>query len=298
MTVIDLGLASREHPGPEAGSGRSSFLYERVIDFVESLIEEQHLRPGDRLPTQAELGELVGVSRITVTRALENLEHQGRVRRHQGLGTFVARPRIVSDPMRLGGLVMTLSPGGTAPTLATRVLSLDEGRASPDLQDALGLEAGERVWRIERERMLGATPLILETSVIPQRLAPDLDRHRGDLSGSLYEMLEHRYGLKDEAEQQLLDVVTPTEPQRRRLRLRNRDLVARIRGLSVDPRGIAFDGFEQIYPTTDFAFCISAGGIRQLLVDSRPREWTFVPAEGLPARGTRPRASRGGPGAK
>jgi GntR family transcriptional regulator len=292
MTVIDLALASRGRIAPEPSSGRSSFLYERVIEFVESLIEEHDLRPGDILPTQAELGELVGVSRITVTRALENLEHQGRVRRHQGLGTFVARPRIVSDPMRLGGLVMTLSSGGTAPTLATRVLSLDEGQASPDLQEALGLETGESVWRIERERMLGAAPLILETSVVPRRLAPDLDRHRGELSDSLYELLERRYGLKDEAEQQLLDVVTPTELQRRRLRLRSRDLVARIRGLSVDPRGVAFDGFEQIYPTTDFAFCISAGGIRQLLVDPRPREWAFVPEEAFPARHPSQRSSR------
>jgi DNA-binding GntR family transcriptional regulator len=46
----------------------------------------------------------VEVSLITVRRALDELERTGRVRRHQGLGTFLARPRIVTEPARTGSL--------------------------------------------------------------------------------------------------------------------------------------------------------------------------------------------------
>src|SRR2546430_5650049 len=64
------------------------------------------------LPTHAELAELTGVSLITVRRALDELERAGKVRRHQGLGTFLARPRIVTEPTRAGSLLGTLAAGG------------------------------------------------------------------------------------------------------------------------------------------------------------------------------------------
>ena len=63
--------------------------------YVEQLVAERGLVPGDLLPTYAELAASVGVSLITVRRALDELERAGRVRRHQGLGTFLARPRIL-----------------------------------------------------------------------------------------------------------------------------------------------------------------------------------------------------------
>ena len=79
-----------------------------MIEFIERLVAEGNLAPGDMLPTQAELAAAAGVSLITVRRALEELERAGRVRRHQGVGTFLARPRIISEPGRSGGLLDTL----------------------------------------------------------------------------------------------------------------------------------------------------------------------------------------------
>src|ERR1700757_5285584 len=103
--VLDLGGSA---PGPpEKGSRqsvprhpRAALLYERVVDLVEQLISDRGLRPGDMLPSYTELADQAGVSLITVRRALDELERAGRVRRHQGLGTFVARARIVTEPTR------------------------------------------------------------------------------------------------------------------------------------------------------------------------------------------------------
>ena len=80
----------------------------QVIDLIDGIIAERGLGPGDLLPTQKDLAELAGVSLITVRRALDELERSGRVSGHQGVGTFVARPRIVSEPTRSGGLLATL----------------------------------------------------------------------------------------------------------------------------------------------------------------------------------------------
>src|SRR6266852_8346411 len=158
---LDLGASPPGSPGPGdtrrrpqrgrrnrpavARMPRASLLYERVVDLVEQLIAEQGLVPGDMLPSYTELAGQAGVSLITVRRALDELERAGRVRRHQGLGTFVARPRIVTEPTRAGSLLATLAEGGD-PQLQTRVLGLVRGLPSSDLAQALRVEAGNPVW--------------------------------------------------------------------------------------------------------------------------------------------------------
>ena len=65
------------------------------------------LRPGERIPTEAELGKLFGVSRITVARAVRDLEAAGIVERRRGAGSFV-RSRPPDDQLAFGLLIPEL----------------------------------------------------------------------------------------------------------------------------------------------------------------------------------------------
>ena len=74
-------------PGP---AGAATIVKnEAVKEFLVRQIESA-LGPHDRLPTERELAERFGISRMTVRRALDRLELEGRVYRVQGAGTFVA----------------------------------------------------------------------------------------------------------------------------------------------------------------------------------------------------------------
>ncbi len=263
-------------------SSDKALLYEQVIGLVEKLVVERGLSPGDLLPTQAELGKLAGVSRITVTRALTELEREGRVRRHQGIGTFLSQPRIVSEPARTGSLLGTLSSAASHMRLMNTVLGLAQGLPSPDLARVLDLGRRARVWQLRRVRLLEGRAIVAETSIIPVALAPDLDRFHDELSGSLYELLEEKFSLKDTSEEQYLEVASPTAEHRRLLSLSAQASVVRIRGLSSDTSGRPFDCFEQVYPSTDFLFYLSGGESRQLLVSSATKDWSVVPLEGRP----------------
>ncbi len=276
--VLDLGGSPPGEPGPRAAAPRvprAALLYERVVDLVEQLIADRGLRPGDMLPSYTELGEQAGVSLITVRRALDELERAGRVRRHQGLGTFVARPRIVTEPTRAGSLLATLaSDGEPAGELRTTVLGLDQGQPSDDLCHALRIAAGSAAWRLRRLRLLDGHPAVLETSVIPVALAPELGALAGQLDGSLYDLLAAEYDLVDSYEEQYLEVLTPAHDEARLLELPARAQVVRIRGLSADGTGLPFDAFEQLYPASQFAFAFSGSATRQLLPAPGNRDWT------------------------
>ncbi|MBW3553521.1 MAG: GntR family transcriptional regulator, partial [Gemmatimonadetes bacterium] len=65
--------------------------HEQVRRAVESEIESGRWGPGDRLPSEAELVERFGVSRITVGRAMRDLQGAGVVERRPGSGTYVSR---------------------------------------------------------------------------------------------------------------------------------------------------------------------------------------------------------------
>jgi GntR family transcriptional repressor for pyruvate dehydrogenase complex len=72
------------------GSGEP--LFQRVAGQVEGFIEGNGLRPGDRLPGERELSEMLGVSRASVREALRSLEARGVVLVRHGKGVFVAAP--------------------------------------------------------------------------------------------------------------------------------------------------------------------------------------------------------------
>ncbi|MDA8318270.1 MAG: GntR family transcriptional regulator [Actinomycetota bacterium] len=278
MTVIKLG--GRSH-----GSGRprrARLLYEEVIDLIDQLVVERGLGPGDMLPSQGELASLAKVSLITVRRALEELERDGRVRRHQGLGTFLARPKILADPTRSGALGDTLSTAPEPTEVTTRLLSIVRGQPSGDVAAALEIAAGEQVWQVKRLRLIASVPSIVETAIIPIPLAPDLPEVCR--TGSLYETLRTRYGLDDDYEEQLLDVVHPTAEQRSLLRLTPRTFVVRIQGITRDRNGTPFDCFEQVYPASEFAFAIAGQAERRLHQGKVSRDWSVSPVQdGAPA---------------
>lgn len=73
-------------------------LYEKITHYLRDKIEKKELRPGDRLPTEMELAEKFGVSRITSKRALEELRAEGLIYRVRGKGSFVTEPRIEESP--------------------------------------------------------------------------------------------------------------------------------------------------------------------------------------------------------
>jgi len=81
--------ASKLAPPPEADQANKQSKYRRVFEHLLSSIQSGQLKAGDRLPSEAELGKLFDASRITVAKAVLELQRMGLVTRRPGAGTHV-----------------------------------------------------------------------------------------------------------------------------------------------------------------------------------------------------------------
>jgi DNA-binding GntR family transcriptional regulator len=268
--------------GGAAAGGDRKLRYQQVQELVLTIMAERQLQPGDRLPSTAELAEIADVSSISVRRALDELERAGRIRRHQGLGTFVAEPRIATDPTRSGELLHTLiGEPGRPSTVTTALITVSVGLPSATVASALGVDVGQPVWEIWRKRAI-ASPTqppdhILERAVLPLSRVPAIDQEGLSRGESLYRFVEERYGLTDEYTEQAFEVDSPNSWEADQLGLQAGDPIVRIRGVSFDADGVAFDCFEQCYRATKFTFYTAGQTRHRILGPSELSNWSVSP---------------------
>ena len=166
--------------------------HEQIERWLTRAVDTGRLGPGDRLPAERELAQRLGVSRMTLRRALDTLERQGRVRRVIGRsgGTFVeAPPRVECDLTTVVGFTETVRRAGLA--AGARVVSAGRVRAPRPVAVALGLGHGQSAVSVVRVRSAGGDPVALEHSWFPAALLPGLLQH--PLDGSLYALLDTSY---------------------------------------------------------------------------------------------------------
>lgn len=166
-------------------------LYHRLHDQLRDDIEGGVLRPGDQIPTEAELSARFGVSRTTVKLAIQRLVHAGLVYRVQGKGTFVSQPRI---PRTFSGLISfheEMRQRGH--DLSTELLDSGIVPAARHVASALGLTPGAPVVRISRRRLVDGAPIALQTAYLPEEMAALAD-DPCVATGSLYEAMDRRFG--------------------------------------------------------------------------------------------------------
>ena len=119
-------------------------------------------------------------------------------------GTFVAERKLEQDRTTLAGFSEQLRRHGMQP--GARVLFATPRPAGPVSAAALGLQEGDPVHEVRRVRLGDGRPIVLEQSLFPAAMFPGLLQCR--LDGSLYELLETRYGERPHRARESLEPVT------------------------------------------------------------------------------------------
>jgi DNA-binding GntR family transcriptional regulator len=165
-------------------------LYVRLKMALRDLIGKG-LRPGDRLPSESELCQEYGLSRITVRQALDALAKEGAIERKQGRGTFVAAPKRDEPVVYFGSFTEEVAADGHRGS--TRLVSAEIVEADARVAGRLAIPLHRPAWKIRRVRMRDGEPVCYQVSYVPQALLPEVSR--AELRrGSLYDRLERTLG--------------------------------------------------------------------------------------------------------
>ncbi|MDQ1714634.1 MAG: GntR family transcriptional regulator, N-acetylglucosamine utilization regulator [Frankiaceae bacterium] len=157
-----------------------------LLDFIE--LEGTVNAP---IPSERELSDRHGLSRMTVRQAVDSLVAEGRLYRVAGRGTFVSRPKMELQ-VRLASFTEDMRTRGMQSGSTT--IALERVVATPHLARELEITVGETVVRIERLRFADDIPMALEVVYLPERVVPTLQQ--SDLAGtSLYLLLAEKYGV-------------------------------------------------------------------------------------------------------
>ncbi len=160
-------------------------LYKQLVKKLRNDITTGVYPVHSRIPSEQELCETYGVSRVTVRKALQELTQEGLLKRHQGKGTFVGMPRIRKDLRGMNSFHDICRMMGCE--ASTRLIHASMVHATDEDVQELVLSDEDDVVEIVRLRMADSMPVMLETNHFAPRYRYLLN---SDLSGSLYELLQ------------------------------------------------------------------------------------------------------------
>lgn len=242
-------MASSDHP-PNRTKSRLP-LYVQIAEGLLDQIELGSLRTGDRLTPERELSETLGVSRMTLRRALRMLETHGMLERLQGDGTYVAEPLIERQAGKLVPFTRGMRRRGYAP--GAKVITFEQRPAEASLASRLRLPVSGPVYYIQRLRSINGQPVMLETFTMPVRRFPALERF--DLeSRSVYEIMQMEYGVLVNRARQSLEPVIATDYEAGWLGIQPGDALMLERRLSLDENDRPVEYGKDLYRGDRFRF--------------------------------------------
>ena len=142
-------------------------LYRKLSSSLHAAIQSGALRAGDGIPPERDLALALGVSRITVRRAIGDLARQGLLFARQGSGTVVAK-RMEQALSDLGSFSDDIRRRGLVP--GSRWISRLLATPSPEEASALQLGAADQVIRVERVRTANGAPIAVERAALNAQL--------------------------------------------------------------------------------------------------------------------------------
>ncbi len=192
---------------------RKAYLATR--EALQHLLETPEFNPGDQIPAERDLADMLGISRMTLRKILDELIGTGVLERRGNRGTFLtstAIERPLTQPVQLG-ISKIVELNGAVPS--SRLIFFHQAAASSRIARLLAIKTGTPVLIIKRLRLADTKPFCLETSYLPQERVPGLCAEDMRQGTSLNQLLAARYGIVGVSDEGTIRVgiMTPEEQE-------------------------------------------------------------------------------------
>lgn len=148
-------------------------VYAQVAHRILEQVVGGQLQSGARLPSERVLCGRLGVSRVTLRRALTLLVDEGVVESAQGRGWFVTTGVLGEPPNALRSFTQTARIRGLSPS--ARVLLAQRRAATLDEAERMGVAPGSQLFELQRVRCLNGIPVAWDRALVPLALVPDIE---------------------------------------------------------------------------------------------------------------------------
>jgi GntR family transcriptional regulator len=219
------------------GDADDRLVYLRAQQTILEMIEGPEYSAGDRIPSERGLSVRLGISRMTVRRALTNLVSQGVLERRGTSGTYVTAPSVERPFDYDIAYSITEIVEGSGASPGSKLLYFESATANQKVADRLGVVTGAPLIIIRRLRTANGIPFCVETSYLPAQRVPGLVA--ADLLGdvSLYGILKSRYRIEIGGSEGLLGVAPVTVQEAELLSLKPDSLALVYRTVACDRDG-------------------------------------------------------------
>lgn len=223
--------------------------YQLIYQDLAAGIHDGTLRPGEALPSEAEIGRRYGVSCMTVRQALGQLAREQLVLRQRGSRAKVCDHR--NAGRRLNRLVSFYAELGVpAAAVETKILSRNVLIGPANVVERFDIDSDAEIACITRLRCVRNKPVALQESWLPHRLVPHLLREPL-IAGSLYRTLQERWGFVLGYADQQISAALATTSQARLLQVKPRTALITAERLAYTEDGTLIE-FSRSWATADY----------------------------------------------
>ncbi len=199
------------------------------IQLKNELLKEirANYKSGDMIPSEGKIEKQYGVSRITVRKAIEQLEREGILDKKQGKGTFIKEKKILYDANSIGSLTQRLEKQNhQLKTKTIEYIIIEDDHYVKDLLNC------EKLLCIKRFRVLDDVPFALMLNYIDYERVPDLPQ-RFNIE-SLYRFFKQEYKIEFYNAEETVEAKNATKEEAQKLGIEYKDALLSLKRLSFD----------------------------------------------------------------
>lgn len=224
-------------------------LYKHMMKNIQNLIEEEQLQEGDAIPTESQLSNLYGVSRVTVRKAITELVNKKMLYSVKGSGTYVSFLKFEHNLFKLQGFTEEMQP--ISGSIQNEVIDFKLIKPTEKIRKILEINSEDKVYNVKRIRHLNGEPLIIENAFLPFSLFPDLSIEA--MTKSKYGYIKNRgYSIRNRFEEFIPRL--PDSKQMEIFKIQENDPLLELRAHSILNNGKIFEYSEVFYHPQKYKF--------------------------------------------
>ena len=227
-------------------------LYEQIKDYILHGIHEGRFKPNERIPSERDLSDHFGVSRLTVGKAIKELVQAGWLYVQIGKGTFISDEPIDQQLEALTSFSEEMARRGQE--THSRVLRAEYIEADEITARTLNMPIGLKVMLLKRVRLVGGRPMALESSQIMASLCNGIIEKHNFEHDSLYAALRNDYGLSLTHAEQIFEARAATESEAKYLELETGDPVLAISRVTFSANDKPIEYVQSVYRGDRYKF--------------------------------------------